>query len=69
MALTKSFRELVQRRVASDPVFGAALLRKGIHVMLAGDVDAGKAILRDYIKATVGFECLPRPVLWTQGWG
>jgi hypothetical protein len=26
--------------------------------MLAGDVDAGKAILRDYIKATVGFEKL-----------
>jgi len=24
--------------------------------MLAGDVDTGKAILRDYIKATVGFE-------------
>jgi hypothetical protein len=26
--------------------------------MLAGDVDSGKAILRDYIKATVGFEKL-----------
>ena len=28
--------------------------------MLAGDVDTGKAILRDYIKATVGFEKLGR---------
>lgn len=26
--------------------------------MLAGDVDAGRAILRDYIKATMGFEKL-----------
>ena len=26
--------------------------------MLAGDVDTGKAVLRDYIKATVGFEKL-----------
>ena len=26
--------------------------------MLAGDVDTGKAILRDYIKATVGFKKL-----------
>jgi hypothetical protein len=26
--------------------------------MLAGDIEAGKAILRDYIKATVGFEKL-----------
>jgi hypothetical protein len=58
MALTRSFKELVQKRVASDPTFGEALLREGIDTMLAGDVDNGKAILRDYIKATVGFEKL-----------
>ena len=32
--------------------------REAIDTMLAGDVDTGKAILRDYIKATVGFEKL-----------
>jgi DNA-binding phage protein len=58
MALTRSFKELVQRNVAADPAFGEALLREGIDTMLAGDVDTGKAILRDYIKATVGFEKL-----------
>ena len=58
MALTRSFKELVQKRVANDPAFGEALLREGIDTMLAGDVDTGKAILRDYIKATVGFEKL-----------
>jgi hypothetical protein len=58
MALTKSFRDLVQSRVARDPDFAAALLREGIDTMLTGDVDTGKAILRDYIKATVGFEKL-----------
>lgn len=58
MALTRNFKELVQRRVMSDAAFGEALLREGIDTMLAGDVDAGKAILRDYIKATVGFEKL-----------
>jgi len=58
MALTKGFRALVQRRVADDPKFAAALLREGIDRMLAGDVDTGKTILRDYIKATVGFEKL-----------
>ena len=58
MALTKSIHELVQCRVAEDPAFGAALLREGIDTMLAGDVDTGKAVLRDYIKATVGFEKL-----------
>jgi hypothetical protein len=34
------------------------LLREAIDAMLAGDVDTGKAILRNYIKATVGFEKL-----------
>jgi hypothetical protein len=58
MALTRSFKELVQSRVARDPDFAAALLREGIDTMLTGDVDTGKAILRDYIKATVGFEKL-----------
>ncbi len=58
MALTKSFKELVGRRVSQDPEFAAALLREGIDAMLAGDVDTGRAILRDYIKATVGFEKL-----------
>jgi hypothetical protein len=58
MAVTRSFKELVQSRVARDPDFAAALLREGIDTMLTGDVDTGKAILRDYIKATVGFEKL-----------
>ena len=48
----------MQRRVAGDAEFAAALLREGIDTMLTGDVDTGKAILRDYIKATVGFEKL-----------
>jgi hypothetical protein len=58
MALTKSFKDLVQNRVAREPDFAAALLREGIDTMLTGDMDTGKAILRDYIKATVGFEKL-----------
>ena len=58
MAVTRDFKELVQKRVADDPAFADALLREGIDTMLSGDVDTGKAILRDYIKATVGFEKL-----------
>jgi hypothetical protein len=58
MPLTRSFKELVQRHVAEDPAYAEALLREGIDTMLAGDVDTGKAILRDYIKSTVGFEKL-----------
>jgi hypothetical protein len=42
VALTRSFKELVQRRVASDSAFAENLLREGIDTMLAGDVDTGK---------------------------
>jgi hypothetical protein len=55
---TKSFRELVQRHVRDDALFAEALLREGVDAMLSGDVETGKTILRDYIKATIGFEKL-----------
>ena len=58
MTLTKSFKELVRKEVVEDPAFAEALLREGIDTLLAGDVETGKAVLRDYIKATVGFEKL-----------
>ena len=58
MALTRDFKATVQARVQADPAFRDALLREGIETLLGGDVDTGKAILRDYIKATVGFEKL-----------
>ena len=58
MATTKSFKELVQARAVREPDFAAALLREGINTILSGDVDTAKIILRDYIKATMGFEKL-----------
>ena len=59
MALTtRDFRETILARVRADRQFSAALLKEGIETMLAGEVETGKAILRDYIKATVGFEKL-----------
>lgn len=58
MALTRDFKETIQVRVERDPAFRQALLREGVEAMLGGDIEIGKAILRDYIKATVGFERL-----------
>ena len=58
MPLTRSFKETVQRRVQQDPAFAVALLAESVDAFLAGDVDAGKAVLRDYINATIGFETL-----------
>lgn len=58
MALTRSFKDTVQARVARDPAFKQALLTEGVNALLEGDVETGKAVLRDYINATVGFEAL-----------
>ena len=55
MALTRGFRETLLERAQKDAEFRRALLQEGIDTMLAGDVETGKAILRDYIKAAVGF--------------
>jgi DNA-binding phage protein len=58
MARSRSFKELVQGQVKTDRRFAEALLREGVDALLSGDVETGKTILRDYIKATVGFEKL-----------
>ncbi|MGH9158508.1 MAG: transcriptional regulator [Vicinamibacteraceae bacterium] len=41
-----------------DPAYRRELLREGVECLVAGDLDTGKTILRDYINATVGFEDL-----------
>jgi len=56
--VTRRFDELVLKRAARGQVFAEALLREGIDLMLAGEVDIGKSHLRDYIKGTIGFEKL-----------
>lgn len=55
MPLTRDFKETIRARVRRDARFRQALLREGVEAMLAGDLAAGKAILRDYINATMGF--------------
>ena len=58
MALTRDFKETTRARAQRDPAFRRALLREALEAMLEGDVDTGKAVLRDFINATVGFETL-----------
>ena len=58
MALTRSFKETVKARAERDPAFRDALLTEAVDQFLAGELDTGKAVLRDYINATIGFERL-----------
>jgi hypothetical protein len=60
--LTGSVRELIDGYITSDPAFRQALIQQAVEAMLSGDVDTGKTILRDYIKATDGFERLGRAI-------
>jgi DNA-binding phage protein len=58
MALTKSFRETVYERAQRDAGFRKALLTEAMNAYLDGDEATGKAVLRDMINATIGFEQL-----------
>ena len=58
MPLTRNFKETIKNRIESDPAFREELLKEGIECFLVGDMDTGKAILRDYINATIGFDAL-----------
>ena len=55
MPLTRDFKETIRARIERDPGFREALLEEGVECLLAGDVETGKAVLRDYINATIGF--------------
>jgi len=58
MALTRSFKETIGVRAKRDPRFREALFSEAINEYLAGHTAEGKAILRDLVNATVGFERL-----------
>lgn len=58
MALTRDFKETVLARVQRDAKYREALFTEAINAYLTGDTATGKAILRDLVNATVGFEGL-----------
>ena len=56
MTLSREFKQTVQAKARRDARFRLELLREGVELLLAGDVDTGKVVLRDYINATIGFD-------------
>lgn len=60
MALTRDFKETIKARVERDKAFRKELLREAVECFLAGEIQTGKAVLRDYINATVGFVALAK---------
>lgn len=63
MPLTRDFKETVIERARRDAKFRRGMLTRGIALLIAGDgedVQVGKAFIRDYINATIGFPALER---------
>ena len=58
MPLTKNFKTTVMMRAQKDKVFREAMLAEALTELLSGDLEVGKAILRDYINAVISFEML-----------
>jgi DNA-binding phage protein len=62
MVLTRDFRETIQARAERDPAYREAMLTEAVDSFLAGEAEVGKALLRDYINATIGFEALSHQI-------
>src|SRR5437868_3844021 len=60
MPLTHDFKETIRSRAQNDRGFRQALLREAIECIINGDLATGKAVLRDYVNATVGFQDLEK---------
>jgi DNA-binding phage protein len=58
MPLSRNFKETVQKRAEHDPEFRNALFKEAVEALLIDELEIGKALLRDYINATIGFEAL-----------
>jgi len=60
MPVTRKFRETILSRAEHDAEFRRQMLTEAVNEFLTGDLEAGKAILRDYINATITFQKLSR---------
>ena len=58
MALTRDFKETIMKRASRDEQYRKGLLAEAVNELLEGNLDAGKAMLRDYINATITFPTL-----------
>ena len=58
MALTRDFKNTIMERAVHDAQYRKGLLTESINEILEGNLDVGKAMLRDYINATITFPAL-----------
>ena len=60
MALTRDFKKTVVARVERDPAFARELLDEATTLLISGEPEMARVILRDLVNATLGFEQLAK---------
>ena len=60
MGLTRGFKETVIARVERDPKFAKELLDEATTLLISGEPETARVILRDLVNATLGFEQLAK---------
>lgn len=62
MALTKDFKITIRERAQGDSAFRQSLLIEAVNALLSDEIAVAKALLKDYINATISFEPLAKRV-------
>ncbi len=60
MVLTRDFKNTVIARVERDPAFAKELLDEATSLLISGEAETARVILRDLVNATVGFKLLAK---------
>jgi DNA-binding phage protein len=60
MPLTIEFKEVFKANIEQDPDFGHEVLRGAVQCLLDNDLATGRALLRNYVNATIGFKQLAK---------
>lgn len=60
MALTVDYRETIANRIQSDPAFARALLDEATSMLLNGETEAARLLMRDLTHGLIGFEGLAK---------
>jgi len=62
MGRTIPYTETTKKMVEEDPGMGASILVEASELFLNGEVAASKIMIRDFVKATMGFEALGKEI-------
>jgi DNA-binding phage protein len=60
VVLTRRFKDHIKAKIKSDPEFRRALIQEAVQTLIEGDVATARAVLRDFINATIGFDALAK---------